>query len=174
MNEIVKEVVICGLVLLIFCCFVRQRRYWREMQESRLSGSLKVGYRLAILTTIVALPFACFVNTQSSWQFFGSVVLMALVFCMKITFSPTIIALTLSACTFQLYTNDQFPLWQVWLSVASILTWRLPEDVRAAYASISFLWVLVTLVGGTVALPEAADGQEAAVGIDEAISSLHT
>ena len=174
MNELVKDIVVCGLVLLICCCLVRQRRYWREMQESRLSGSLRVGYRLAILTTVAALPFACFTNTETSLELFGSVMLMVLVFCMKITFSPTIIALTLSACTFQLYTNDEFPLWQIWLSVTSMLTWRLPEDVRAAYATISFRWVLVTLVSGTAARPELAGGEEAAVGLDETIASLHT
>ena len=144
------------------------------MQESRLSGSLRVGYRLAILTTVAALPFACFTYTETSLDLFGSVMLMVLGFCMKITFSPTIIALTLSACTFQLYINDEFPLWQIWLSVTSMLTWRLPEDVRAAYATISFLWVLVTLVSGTAAHPDAAGGDDAAVGLDEAIASLHT
>jgi len=174
MNELVKDIVVCGLVLLICGCFVRQRRYWREMQESRLSGSLRVGYRLAILATVAALSFACVTNTEASWELVGSVMLMVLVFCMKITFSPTIIALTLSACTFQLYINDEFPLWQIWLSVTSMLTCRLPEDVRAAYATISFLWVLVTLVSGTAAHPDAAGGDDAAVGLDEAIASLHT
>jgi hypothetical protein len=174
MSEIFKEIIIGVVALLVCCCLVRQRRYWREMQESRLSGSLRVGYRLAILTAFAGLPLACFANTESSWQLFASVMLMVLVFCVKITFSPTIIALTLTACAFQLYVNDEFPLWQVWFSVSSMLTWRLPDEIRAAYASISFLWVLVTLLSGTSAHAEAGGGEEAAVGIDETIASLHS
>ena len=81
---------------------------------------------------------------------FISVVITAAIFCVKITFAGAVAGATLAICTVHLYTNDSFPLLEVWTTIVRVVTWRLPEEYRIAYASVSFLWtiaVLVTSVG---------------------------
>lgn len=96
---------------------------------------------------------------------------MTLVFCVKITFSPTIIAVTLAICTYQLNVNNEFPLLEVWSAIISVATWRLPEEVRMAYACISFAWVMITLLSGPAAAP--AIGDTPADELADSITSLH-
>ncbi len=171
MNEIVRNIITFVVIVLILLCFKRQRRYWREMQTSRLSGSLRVGYSLAIFTMGVATPLAFFFNNEQMWALYISVLLMTVAFCAKITFSPTMIALTLATSLYQLHMDGGFPFWEVWCSLVSVLTWRLPEDIRAAYATLSFVWVMLSLFSG----PAASTTEDAVshVGVDELISSLH-
>jgi hypothetical protein len=172
MNEIVRNIITCLVVLLILLCCKRQRRYWREMQTSRLSGSLKVGYSLAIFAMGVMTPLALFYNNEQMWTVFLSVLLMTVVFCAKITFSPSIIAMTLGMSLYQLHTDGGFPFWEIWSSLVSVLTWRLPEDIRAAYATLSFVWVMLSLVSGPAV--SATEDSAPVTGVDELISSLHT
>ena len=134
------------LILIIACC-KRQRRYWREMQTSRPTGSLKAGYALAIATVFLSLPIAFYSNTQTGWQLFISVLLMTVVFCVKITFSPAVIAAVLGICAFQLHAHDRFPFFEVWGAAVSVIAWRLPEEVRVVYTTLTFIWAMTILIG---------------------------
>jgi hypothetical protein len=172
MEFYLKPIITGFLLILICCCFVRQRRYWRELNESRPSGSIRAGYRLAIFSVVVSLVVAVLFRGDTTWQIFIGILIMALVFCVKITFSPSIIALTLAVCTYQLNVNNEFPLLEVWSAIISVATWRLPEEVRVAYACVSFMWVMVTLLssGPTEPVP----GDTAVDGLADTITSLHT
>lgn len=136
------------ILLLIFACCKRQRRYWREMQTSRPTGSLKAGYALAVATVFLSLPIALYANTHAGWQLFISILLMTVVFCVKITFSPVVIAAVLGICTFQLHAHDRFPFFEVWGAAVSVIAWRLPEEVRTVYTTLTFIWAMTILIGG--------------------------
>lgn len=171
MDIIFRNIIICFLVVLILCCVRRQRRYWRELSTNRPSGSVRAGYTLSVVCVFISLAVAAYVNTPAMWQLFGSILIMGLVFCVKVTFSPSVLAFTLAVCTYQFYTANEFPLWTVWTSFIGVLTWRLPEEVRVAYASLSFLWILIS-----VALPSrAADlsPHDQAADVLDSISSYH-
>lgn len=155
------------LILMIACC-KRQRRYWREMQTSRPTGSLKAGYALAIATVFLSLPIAFYANTQTGWQLFISVLLMTVVFCVKITFSPAVIAAVLGICAFQLHAHDRFPFFEVWGAAVSVIAWRLPEEVRVVYTTLTFIWAMTILVGGGA--PEG--GSPTALDVTEATSVI--
>jgi hypothetical protein len=146
MEDIIKYAITGFMLLLICCCFLRQRRYWREIKANRPSGSIRAGYKLAVITAVISLGFALWNNNDHYWHLFASVMLMTIVFCVKITFSPSAVAVVLAICTFQFYTQSRFPLYEVWTAFIACLSWRLPEEVRVAYASISFLWVLFCLL----------------------------
>jgi hypothetical protein len=118
------------------------------MQTSRPTGSLKAGYILAIATVFLSLPIALYSNTHTSWQLFMSVLLMTVVFCVKITFSPTVIAAVLAVCAFQLHAYDRFPFFEVWGAAVSVIAWRLPEEVRTVYTTLTFIWAMTILLGG--------------------------
>ena len=165
-----KPIISAFLLILICCCFVRQRRYWRELNESRPSGSLRAGYRLSIFSIFISLIVAVCFQNDATWQIFIGILIMALVFCVKITFSPSIIALTLAICTYQLNVNDEFPILEIWSAIISVATWRLPEEVRVAYACVSFAWVLVTLLSSPTTEALAVDSQADAVA--DSITSL--
>lgn len=78
-----------------------------------------------------------------------SVLTMSLIFSLKITFSPAMIAIALTICTLQFQAHGNFPLLEVWTAFIRILTWRLPEEIRVVYATISFAWAcLILLIGG--------------------------
>ena len=171
MDYYIKMVASVGVLILILCCVMRQKRYWRELQESRPSGSIRAGYRLAIASIVGTLIFALISNTESSWELFIGVLLVALAFCVKITFSPTVIALTLAVCIVQLHTTDEFPLLTVWGGFISVLTWRLPEEFRIFYACLSFLWIFFATV--SAATPEAVDADIPVDGVADTLSSLH-
>lgn len=171
MEDVLKHSLAVVICFLIMCCVRRQRRYWRELQENRPSGSIRVGYTLSIFTIIVSLAASVILQADWMWEIFISVLLVTLVFCVKITFSPSVIALTLAMCTYRMYQHDEFPLMEVWLSLTSVITWRLPEDIRAAYACISFLWVLFAALGSS-AQPEMAT-DSGLDGIGDAVSGLH-
>jgi hypothetical protein len=121
---------------------------------------------------VISLIIAACVNTPNMWQLFGAVLIMAVVFCMKVTFSPAVLACTLAVCTYQFYDSNEFPLWTVWSGFVSVMTWRLPEEVRVLYASLSFLWILFS-----VALPSkaatAVSTHEQVSDVIESISSYH-
>jgi hypothetical protein len=148
MTDYVKVAATVLILILIFACCKRQRRYWREMQTSRPTGSLKAGYALAIATVFLSLPIALYSNTQTSWQLFISILLMTVVFCVKITFSPAVIATVLAVCAFQLHAHDRFPFFEVWGAAVSVIAWRLPEEVRTVYTTLTFLWAMTILLGG--------------------------
>lgn len=148
MNEYLK-IFITGLILiLLIACAKRQRRYWREMCENRPTGSLRAGYTLAIITIFLSLSAALYSNSTTGWEVFIGILLMTLIFCVKITFSPAVIALVLGICTYQLHTSDNFPFFEVWGAAVSVLAWRLPEEFRIFYTTLSFLWVMVVLLSG--------------------------
>ena len=172
MDTWTKQLAIGFLLFLICCCCFRQRRYWRELTQNRPTGTLKAGYGLAIITVILSLIGSALFNTPSAWQMFLSILLMTLIFCVKITFSPSVIALTLAVCTFQFYTSNSFPLFEVWTGFISVLTWRLPEEVRIAYACLSFTWALFALLFGG-ASPESVDGTLAADHVGDSLANLH-
>ena len=134
--------------LLLISCAKRQRRYWREMTTNRPTGSLRAGYILATITLALGLATAMIVNTPEGWQMFVGVALLTLVFCVKITFSPVVIAVILIACGYQFYAYDRFPLFELWGGTMSVLAWRLPEQFRIIYSTLSFIWVLMVFFGG--------------------------
>lgn len=146
MENALRFVVFGFLVFLTFLCARRQRRYWKEIMESRLSSSLKAGYSIATLSIAGALVVALVVNTPAMWSNFVTVVAISFMFCLKITFSPAVIAGTIALSSLQLFINDSFPFLEIWGSFISILTWRLPEEVRACYAYFSFAWILLVLL----------------------------
>ncbi|MFO0417015.1 MAG: hypothetical protein ACK5Y6_06985 [Pseudomonadota bacterium] len=146
MNYYLKQLIICALVGCILCCVLRQRRYWRELRVSRPSGTLRAGYHLAVFSIVGALLAACWFNTENFWQLFLGIVLTAALFAVKITFSPTVIAVILGLSTLQFMRTETFPFFEVWGYFINIFAWRLPEGVRVTYATISFVWVLLTLL----------------------------
>ena len=130
------------LLFLIVCCAIRQRRYWRELQGNRPSTSLRFGYRLAIASAAIAFTFAAYSNTPEMWKLFGSIVLMLTFFCLKISFSPSILAAVLIVGLVRFEATGALALVDVWIGVSSALMWRFPEEVRVVYATISFIWVM--------------------------------
>lgn len=172
MNPILKNAILCGLLFLICCCLFRQRRYWRELRTNRPSGSVRAGYTLAVLSVAITLIIAAFVNTTSMWQVFGAVLIMGLVFCVKVTFSPSVLACVLGICTYQFYVLNEFPLWTVWSGLLSVLSWRLPEEVRVLYASLSFLWVLFSVLLPSKAVESASTSEQIGDVVDS-LSSFH-
>ncbi len=116
------------------------------MSTSRPTGALKVGYALAIITVCVSLPLALYANTRESWELFVSVLLMTVIFCAKITFSPAVIAGVLGICAYQLYVHDSFPFFEVWGAAVSVVAWKLPEQVRGLYNTVTFIWALTILL----------------------------
>jgi hypothetical protein len=82
------------------------------------------------------------------------------------------VAITLAICTFRFQTHGDLPIFEVWTGFVRILTWRLPEEVRVVYATISFTWVCVILLfGGTT--PVNSETTEAAMdGIADPFASL--
>jgi len=148
MTNVLKIAVTAFILLLVFACCKRQRRYWREMQTSRPTGSLKAGYALAIATVFISLPLAMYSNTETGWQLFISILLMTVVFCVKITFSPAVIAAVLGICVYQLHVHDRFPFFEIWGAAVSVIAWRLPEEVRIVYTSLTFIWAMTILISG--------------------------
>ena len=148
MHPYLKIAATAFILILIFACFRRQRRYWREMHESKPTGSLRAGYKLAIATIFLSLPMAMYVNTPTAWNLFVSVLLMTVIFCVKITFSPAVIGLVLAICTYQLHVNDSFPFFEIWGAAVSVIAWRLPEEFRVFYTTLTFLWAIAILLGG--------------------------
>ncbi len=130
------------LIFLICCCVVRQRRYWRELQSNRPSTSVRIGYKLATTSAILGLAVTFWLNNPEAWKIYGAVILMLSFFCIKISFSPTILAFTLLLTLLRHESTGSVELIDVWVGVASAVMWRFPEDVRAVYATISFIWVL--------------------------------
>jgi hypothetical protein len=162
MTEYLKLATVVFIAFLMFACFKRQRRYWREIHTSKPTGSLKAGYKLAIATVLISLPLAAYSNTPEGWQLFISVLLVTVVFCVKITLSPAVIATVLGMCAYQLYVYDRFPFFEIWGSALSVFAWKLPEEARALYTSITFLWALAVLVSGGGSVAEATNAAEAA------------
>lgn len=158
MNYFGNVIIVSLLAVLILCCVKRQRRYWLELQESRPSGSLRWGYRIAIVSILGTFSLAVISDSPSAWQTFLGVASVALIFCVKITFSPIAIALTLVACSIELLENGSFPLLTVWTSLTRIITWRLPEEFRIVYSCVSLLWTIMVFVntggGGSAAEKE--------------------
>jgi hypothetical protein len=158
MIEYMKIAVYILIGLLLISCAKRQRRYWREMTTNRPTGSLRAGYILATITIVLGLATALLVNTPQGWQMFIGVAMLTLVFCVKITFSPVVIAVILVACGYQLYAYDRFPLFELWGGTISVLAWRLPEQFRIVYSTLSFIWVLMVFFrGGSPAISSAED-----------------
>lgn len=145
--EILSELPRYGMfffvITLIWMCARRQRRYWRELTTNRLSGSVKAGYTISTIIMGGALGLALVCNTPEMWANFVTVVTLGFMFCLKITFSPAVMAATLGICAVQLFLNQTFPIVEVWATFISIITWRLPEEVRAYYAYLSFVWIVI-------------------------------
>jgi hypothetical protein len=173
MEMIIRGAVVFFLVTLIFFCVMRQRRYWRELSTNRPSGSVRAGYSLSVVCVFLSFLVAVYINTPTMWQLFGSILIMGLVFCVKVTFSPMVLAATLAVCTYQFYFANEFPLWTVWCSFIAVLTWRLPEEVRVVYASLSFLWILLSVIlPAKAAAPEASPADQVSDVLDT-MSSYH-
>jgi len=169
MNEYLK-LAFTGLIIgMIVLCIRRQLRYWRELTQNRPSGSVRAGYSIAFISIACSLVTAVYYNTPGMWNVFISVVMVAFLFCLKITFSPAAIGLTLAVCVVQLHRADNFPVMEVWAALLSIITWRLPEGVRACYAYFSFVWVLLVLLfPSQPAAVESGDALDAVSGALEA------
>lgn len=103
---------------------------------------------------------------------FMSILTMSLIFSLKITFSPAMIGITLAICTFQLHTQGSFPFFEVWTAFVRILTWRLPEEVRVGYATISFAWVCLIVLFGGASATDSTPSQTALEGVGDSLSSL--
>jgi len=159
------------IVFLMTCCALRQRRYWRELHQNRPSRSLRVGYALAVLASLGGFAFALYANTPESWQLFTSLLMVVVFFCLKISFSPAILAATLAICLANLHFNDTVSLVDVWIGVTSVVTWRFPEEIRAIYAALSFLWVIVAFLSPASAVAE-APAEASAEGIEETVTGL--
>lgn len=101
-----------------------------------------------------------------------SILTMALIFSLKITFSPAMLGITLAVCTLQYHAQGTFPLLEVWTAFARILTWRLPEEVRVAYATISFAWVCLVVLFGAAVTPSSDTTEVAMDTIPDPMSSL--
>jgi hypothetical protein len=160
MNDYSKLALAGFILILMFACFKKQRRYWREMSTSRPTGTLKAGYIVAIATVALSLPVAIYSNTSAGWELFISILLMTVVFCAKITFSPAAIAVVLGICTFQLFVNDRFPFFEVWGAAVSVIAWKLPDQVRALYTTLTFVWALIILVGGGASQGESSSAPD--------------
>jgi hypothetical protein len=173
MDIVIRGAVVFFLVTLIFFCVMRQRRYWRELSTNRPSGSVRAGYTLSVACVFLSFLVAVYINTPTMWQLFGSILIMGLVFCVKVTFSPTVLACTLAVCTYQFYFSNEFPLWTVWWSFIGVLTWRLPEEVRVAYASLSFLWILFSVLLPTKAATTASTTSDQVADVLDTMTSYH-
>jgi hypothetical protein len=173
MNDTATIAVVCFLTVIIACCVRRQRRYWRELRANKPSGTLRWGYRLAALSILGALSIAMIVDSPGAWETFRGVVMLAIIFCVKITFSPAAIGLTLAACAVELLRSGAFPLFAVWTSLARVLTWRLPEEFRIVYGCVSLLWGIIILIGwGTAAEFPGADSASEGEEMVDSIASL--
>jgi hypothetical protein len=113
----------------------------------------------------VALGAAIFYDSPQMWELFLGVVMTSALFCVKITFSPAVIGAALAISTAQLYLDGSFPFLEVWAAFVRVVTWRLPEEFRVAYATVSFGWTLVTLVAASGASP--ADSESPVIGLVE-------
>jgi hypothetical protein len=165
MENAVRFAVLGFLVFLTILCARRQRRYWREIMESRLSSSLKAGYSIATISIAATLALAVVTNTPTMWNNFVTVVAISFMFCLKITFSPAVIAATIALSSLQLFINDTFPFLEIWTAFISILTWRLPEEVRACYAYFSFAWILLVLL-----FPSSAELDDSLENVEEIVN----
>lgn len=141
MDYVLHRSITVILLFLICCCIVRQRRYWRELQSNSPSTSVRIGYKLATTSAFLGLAVTFWVNTPEAWKIYGAVVLMLSFFCLKISFSPSILAFTLLLTLLRHEATGSVEFIDVWVGVASAVMWRFPEDVRAVYATISFIWV---------------------------------
>lgn len=167
MHDYLKYAFTAFIFLLLIACAKRQRRYWREMHESKPTGSLRAGYKLAIFTLFTSLAVALYSNTVEGWELFMAILLMTAVFCVKITFSPAVVGVVLVICTYRMYVDDSFPLFEVWGGVLSVLAWRLPEEFRIVYTTLSFIWVMVIFLSGgnPASEPSSADDITDAAGL---------
>lgn len=148
MDIFVKNAVTVVLLCLMLYCAFRQRKYWKALQGNRPQPSVKIGYQLGVLTSIIALAVALYVNTPTCWQLFASIIAMVAFFCLKITFAPTALAVTLAISAIHLQVSNELLLVEVWLGIANALAWCLPEEVRALYAGLSFAWIMVAFLAG--------------------------
>lgn len=162
MHEFFRYGVTTLLTFLIVCCLVRQRRYWREIHSNRPSGTLKAGYVISALTIFGAVVYAAVVGIAESKTVLMGVVPMAMLFALKITFSPVILAVILGICTFQFNANGSFPLIELWKGVTTVVTWRFPEYVRVTYAFLTFLWMIVAFFSMGSSVESLEDGLDAA------------
>ena len=169
MNVAVKYSLMTLIVFLLTVCVLRPRRYWRELHQNKPSRSLRVGYALAVFTSMIGLAATLYTNSPESWQLFTSLLLLVIFFCLKISFSPSILAATLTICLINLQLNDTVSFVDVWIGVSSVVTWRFPEEIRALYAALSFLWVVVTFLSpADAAAAEAAHSDQ----IEESVTGL--
>jgi hypothetical protein len=81
---------------------------------------------------------------------------MTVVFCVKITFSPAVIASVLAISLVHLHVDGTFPFFEIWSAAATVIAWRLPEEIRVVYATLTFVWAMTILIGGRSADAEAA------------------
>jgi hypothetical protein len=101
-----------------------------------------VGYSLAVISVFLAFVYTLQTSDEGAWQLFVGFLTMVIFFCLKITFSPGVLALILGFCTFTLVQHDEFRFFEVWSAFTSIVTWRFSEKIRAGYTALSFVWVI--------------------------------
>lgn len=99
------------------------------------------------------------------------IILTTMFFCLKITFSPGMLALTLAVCTLRLHTTSEFPFLEVWTGITTALMWRLPEDVRMVYSALSFVWVMASFLSAPASA--ASEGDSVAESLADSFSSTH-
>ena len=56
--------------------------------------------------------------------------------------------------------NDRFPFFEVWGAAVSVIAWRLPEEFRVVYTTMTFLWAMVILVGGATSEADASTASD--------------
>ena len=134
-----KPIIIFGLLVLICCCFRRQKRYFLELLSNAPSASIRIAYKFSILLFL----FHIFIPNELS---LNELILTICLLCLKITISPTLIAITLFISTIDFYVYDIFPFYEVWTAICSILLWRLPEDARAIITSFGLIWSSINIL----------------------------
>lgn len=136
---VLKRFVILGLLILICCCIMRQKRYLMEIASNAPSASIKAAYKVSALLTV----FWFFIPTEID---FINCLLIVCFFCIKVTISPTLIAMTLFISTVEFYQYGNFPFYEVWISITSMFMWSLPEEIRSTFTALSLIWSSIHLI----------------------------
>jgi hypothetical protein len=79
---------------------------------------------------------------------YSAVVVVSLLFCVKVIFSSTIVAIALSICLLNYIHLGEFSFFDILNQVCSMLTWKLSEDIRSAMTRVYFIWLLSSPLTG--------------------------
>ncbi len=133
-----KNVVIFGLIFLIFVCFRRQRRHFVELCANAPSKSIKAAFQMSWFT------IAASTIIPDDRLDLLTITTIATLFCAKAIFSSTIVGISLSICLFNYIYFDDLSFYEVYNSVVSIIFWKLSEDIREVITRLSFIWLFIS------------------------------